>query len=121
MHGLYHKLDKILHKIGGNDMGKGYFHRLYEASPTRMWINNPSGEDCDRAIAAGAINCTTNPQYCEKLLSSDPGYIQGVIDDVLKSETTDHDEAAVRVYQIAAQRLMKKFMSVFEKSDGACQ
>ncbi len=100
------------------DMKKGYFHRLYEEFPTRMWINNPSGEDCDKAIAAGAINCTTNPQYCKKLLSSDPDYITGVIDNVLLNETTDHDEAAVRVYQIAAQRIMEKFRPLYEESKG---
>jgi transaldolase len=99
-------------------MQTGYFQRLYKAYPTRMWINNPSGEDCNRAIAAGAINCTTNPQYCQKLLSSDPEYIQEVIDNVLLNETTDHDKAAVRVYQIAAQRIMDKFRPLYEESDG---
>jgi transaldolase len=99
-------------------MKKGYFYRLYGEFPTRMWINNPSGEDCDKAIAAGAINCTTNPQYCQKLLSSDPEYIQGVIDNVLLNETIDHDAAAVRVYQIAAQRIMEKFHPLYEESKG---
>jgi transaldolase len=97
-------------------MAKGYFERLYEATPTRMWINNPSGPDCDRAIAAGAINCTTNPQYCQKLLSSDTNYIRDVIDSVLLNETTDHEKAAVRVYQVASQRILKKFMPLYEES-----
>jgi len=30
----------------------------------------------------------------------------------------DHDEAAVQVYQIAAQRLIKKFLPLFEESEG---
>ncbi len=100
-------------------MSKSYFERLYEATETRMWINNPSGEECDRAIAAGAINCTTNPQYCQKLLASDPEYIQGVIDDVLLNETTDHEAAAARVYQIASKRIMEKFRPLYEQSKGA--
>lgn len=99
-------------------MKKGYFQRLYEEFPTRMWINNPSGADCDRAIAVGAVNCTTNPQYCQKLLSSDPEYIQGVIDNVLLKETTDHEEAAVRIYQRAAQRIMEKFKPLYDESEG---
>ena len=99
-------------------MSKGYFQRLYEQSPTRMWINNPSGEDCDRAIAAGAINCTTNPQYCQKLMTSDPDYIRGVIDTVLLKETTDHEKAANRVYQVVSRRVMEKFMPLYEKSGG---
>ncbi len=99
-------------------MKKGYFNRLYEETPTRMWVNNPSGEDCDRAIDAGAVNCTTNPQYCQKLLSSNAKYIQGVIDNVLLNGTIDHEEAAVRVYQIASQRIMEKFKPLYEKSEG---
>ncbi len=99
-------------------MGKGYFQRLYESTPTRMWINNPSGADCDKAIAAGAINCTTNPQYCQKLLTGEPEYIQGVIDGVLLNETTDHEEAALRVYQIISQRIMEKFRPLYEESKG---
>jgi len=101
-------------------MSQGYFQRLYESTPTRMWINNPSGQDCDPAIAAGAINCTTNPQYCQKLLSSDPEYIQAVIDDVLLHETIDHEQAACRVYQIASQRVMEKFQPLYEQSSGEC-
>lgn len=99
-------------------MNRGYFKRLYETTSTRMWINNPSGEECDKAIAAGAINCTTNPQYCQKLLSSEPEYIQGVIDNVLLNETTDHEKAAARVYQIATQRIMEKFMPLYKESKG---
>ena len=99
-------------------MSKGYFKRLYEHTQTRMWINNPSGEDCDRAISAGAINCTTNPQYCQKLLSSDPNYMADVIDSVLLNETTDHEQAARRIYQIVSKRIMNKFLPLFEQSNG---
>jgi hypothetical protein len=99
-------------------MGRGYFQRLYESTPTRMWINNPSGPDCDLAIAAGAVNCTTNPQYCQKLLTSEPEYIQAVIGAVLQRETIDHEQAACRVYQIASQRIMEKFRPLYEQSSG---
>jgi len=98
-------------------MSNGYFKRLYESTRTRMWINNPSGEDCDRAIAAGAINCTTNPQYCQKLLSSDPQYMAAVIDGVLLNETKDHEQAAKRAYQIVSKRIMDKFQPLFEQSN----
>jgi len=99
-------------------MPADYFHRLHKETPTRLWINNPSGEECDKAIAAGAINCTTNPQYCQKLLSSDSEYIQGIIDDVLLNETTDHEETAIRVYQRASQRIMEKFQQLHKQSEG---
>ena len=44
-------------------MAKGYFHRLHQETPTRLWINNPTLEEADLAIEAGAISCTTNPSY----------------------------------------------------------
>ena len=101
-------------------MPADYFHRLQKETQTRLWINNPSGEECEKAIVAGAINCTTNPQYCQKLLSSDPDYIQRVVDDVILKETKDHEEVARRVYQKASQRIMEKFLPLYEKSEGRC-
>jgi len=98
-------------------MSLGYFHRVTQETPTRFWINNPSGADMERAIAAGAINCTTNPAYCSKLFKIDPDYIRGVIDNVIK-ETQDDDEAAIRVYQEAAARVMERFLPLYEQSSG---
>jgi len=71
----------------------------------------------DRAIAAGAINCTTNPAYCSKLFDSDPDYIRGVIDDVIR-ETNDNEVAAIRVYQRATARVMERFLPLYEQSSG---
>jgi transaldolase len=71
----------------------------------------------ERAIAAGAINCTTNPAYCSKLFNSDPDYIRGVIDEVVL-ETNDDEVAAIRVYQRAAARVMARFLPLYEQSEG---
>ena len=98
-------------------MNRGYFHDLYEQTPTRFWINNPSGEEMERAISAGSINCTTNPAYPSKLLQSDPEYVRGVIDQVIR-ETRDDDEAAFRVYQETSARVMKRFLPLYEQSEG---
>ncbi len=98
-------------------MPSGYFHRITAETPTRLWINNPSGADVDRAIAAGAVNCTTNPAYCSKLLVSDPDYIRGVIDEVIVT-THDDDVAATRVYQRAGARVMARFRPLHEQSSG---
>jgi transaldolase len=95
----------------------GYFHRVHQETPTRLWINNPSGEDARRSIEAGAINCTTNPSYCSKLLQSEPDYIRGVIDEVVRQEA-DNDIAAERVYSLCAARVMKMFLPLWEASDG---
>ena len=87
-------------------MSETYFRRLSEETPTRFWVNNPSAADMDKAIAAGAINCTTNPAYCQKLLSSDTDYIHSVIDQVIQ-ETKDNEEAAVLVYRRVSARVME--------------
>ena len=96
----------------------GYFHRVAAETPTRFWVNNPSGSEMERAIAAGAIDCTTNPAYCSKLLESEPDYIRHLIDDVIW-ETNDNDTAADRVYQRASARVMERFLPLYEQSSGA--
>lgn len=100
-------------------MAADYFHRVTGETLTRFWINNPSEADMERSIEAGAINCTTNPAYCAKLLDSDPDYIRGVIDKVVK-ETDDNEVAAIRVYQEASARVMARFLPLYEQSSGRC-
>jgi transaldolase len=95
----------------------GYFHRVNSESPTRFWINNPTAQDVERALAAGAIDCTTNPSYCAKLLQSEPAYIRGVIDTVAK-EVKDNNATAERVYHEASARIMRMFLPRYEKSGG---
>ena len=98
-------------------MAADYFHRLAAETPTRFWVNNPSGEEMDKAIAAGAINCTTNPAYCSKLLDSDTAYLRGIIDDLVCDGHAD-DEAAVVVYRRAAGRVLDRFRPLYEQSGG---
>ena len=42
-------------------MGADYFDRLNAETPTRVWVNNPTPEEIDLAIAHGAVGSTTNP------------------------------------------------------------
>ena len=99
-------------------MSTGYFHRVHAETPTRFWINNPTQADTERAIAAGAVDCTTNPSYCAKLLQSEPAYIRGGIDRVVR-EVKDNDEAAERVYHEASARIMGLFLPVYQRSGGS--
>lgn len=98
-------------------MSADYFSRLHRETPTRFWVNNPSGEEMEWSIATGAINCTTNPAYCSKLIASDPDYLHGVIDETIE-ETHDVEEAAVLVYQRTAKRVMDRFRPLYEASGG---
>ena len=99
-------------------MPSGYFHRVSQETDTRLWINNPSKQHVEWAIEAGAVNCTTNPSYCSKLVVSEQDYIRGVIDGVV-AEIEDDDAAAERVYHRAAARVMRLFSPLHEASGGA--
>jgi len=98
-------------------MSTGYFHRVAQETPTRIWVNNPSIEENTLAIEAGAISCTTNPSYCSKLLSSDPDHIRAIIDAVIQ-ETDDNDHAAELVYKRAVQPILEEFLPLYEASAG---
>ena len=50
-------------------MKQGYFHRVTVQTPTKFWINNPTREQADWAIEAGALGCTNNPSYTWKMIS----------------------------------------------------
>lgn len=100
-------------------MTQGYFPQVHQQTPTRFWINNPSGTELEQAIAAGAVSCTTNPAYCSKLAKSDREYLHSIIDSVIR-ETRDDDEAADRVYQLTSQRLMERFRPLYNQSQGQC-
>ncbi len=100
-------------------MSSGYFYRVAEKSPNRFWVNNPTSEDMEQATAAGAINVTTNPAYCSKLIKREPGYIRAVIDSVVK-ETQDDDAAADTISQQCASRVMERFLPIYKQSGGSC-
>lgn len=98
---------------------QGYFHHVTRQSPTRLWINNPTCEEANKAIAAGAISCTTNPTYSMKqlLVESEHDYILSIIDEVIK-ETEDDSRAADLIQQKLAKRIMDKFLPLYEKNPG---
>ena len=98
-------------------MSRDYFLRVAAQTGTQVWINNPSLEDLEKAIEAGAINGTTNPAYGSKLLQSEPNYIRNVIDQVV-AEISDDNEAADRVYQVISARFMDGFLPLYESTGG---
>jgi len=101
-------------------MSEGYFHRVTKETPTRLWINNPTLEDAGRAIAAGAISCTTNPTFCAHMLKAEgeSAYALGVIDDVIRRAPDDKTAAEI-VMQKLVKRVMEKFLPTYERAPGA--
>ena len=98
-------------------MGKGYFHRVNELSPTRFWINNPTPEEAHSAIAAGAISCTTNPTYAMKQITatSEQDFALRAVDEAIR-KTDDDGQAADLVQQKLAKRILDIFLSLYKKS-----
>ncbi|MBZ5516965.1 MAG: hypothetical protein LAN62_19365 [Acidobacteriia bacterium] len=100
-------------------MNEGYFHRVTRKTPTRLWINNPTPDDADRAIAAGAISCTTNPTYSAHMIrakSECPRALK-LIDEIIQ-KTTDDRKAADLVQQGLVKPIMDKFLPLYERKPG---
>ena len=100
-------------------MEKQYFHRVHELSPTRLWINNPTPDEARKSIAAGAINCTTNPTYSIKMINDEvtKGDALKIIKDAI-IETGDDPEAADLVQQNLVKHLLDIFLPLYEKNPG---
>lgn len=94
-----------------------YLQTVQNSTPTRFWVNNPTREDSQKAIEAGAVGVTTNPAFCSKLLQSDPGYIRKLIAEVV-AEEPDNSVAAEKVYHQASKALMEQWAGVYEESGG---
>lgn len=100
-------------------MSNSFFLKLHEQTDTRFWINNPTETEVISAIKEGAVNCTTNPAYCSRLIAQEPGYIQKAIDElIIKKE--QHDEIAIDVYRETVKRLLYFFEPIY-KSSGRVQ
>lgn len=98
-------------------MAEGYFRKVHAQTQTRFWINLPTDAETVKAIEAGAVNCTTNPTHCARMLDQEPEYMRGLIDSVVK-EVDDDIAAAERVYQLASLRIVRRFWPLFEASGG---
>lgn len=101
-------------------MGKTYFQRVTEMTPTRVWINNPTRVQASEAIAAGAVGCTTNPSYISKMLDDreDGEYVRGKIKALL-AEEADDTRLLERVYSALVKELAGIFYPMYEESRGA--
>jgi len=98
---------------------ESYFMRVAHQTPTEFWINNPTREQADLAIAQGATGCTNNPAYTQKMVDhpSEEPYALRIMDESIRE--VDKKENAIAEFQ---RRLVKpiaeKFLPVFHSSSG---
>lgn len=100
-------------------MAKGYFHRVAELTPTKMWINNVTREEAQMAIDAGAVGCTQNPSYTWKMIThpEEKDHTMKLLDETLK-ETDDDNEVVCRLQRKLITAIAEVFMQVYDKTDG---
>ena len=98
-------------------MAEGYFHRLHQETPTRLWINNPTLEEADLAIAAGAISCTTNPSYSARIIKMEPDRAARAIHAAIQ-ESPDDQRAADIAQQTIVKEIMEKFLPLYDRAPG---
>src|ERR1035437_7788478 len=98
-------------------MAEGYFKRLQRETPTRLWINNPTLEEADLAIAAGAISCTTNPSYSARVIKMEPERAASAIRAVIL-ESADDQRATDIAQQRMVKEIMEKFLDLYDHAPG---
>ena len=100
-------------------MNETYFHRVTKQSPTMFWINNPTRTQADLALEHGALGCTNNPSYTEKMLvnAEEGEYAHQVLADVLQ-DVNDDRQAAIEFQARMVKPVADKFMPLYEQSDG---
>lgn len=100
-------------------MNKPYFIRVTEQSPTMFWINNPTRRHADMALENGALGCTNNPSYTQKMIDhpEEGEYALNLLDESIR-ECEDDWETAEIFQRKMVMPIAEKFMPLFEKSNG---
>ena len=95
------------------EMSNDYFRRVNALTPTRCWVNNPTGREAMKAMEAGMTNCTTNPTYTMKQIQREPELVYPVIDEICRATDDDHRAAAL-TQRACVAHLMARFEHLFD-------
>ena len=94
-----------------------YFHEVQEKTGARLWVNNPTPEEAEKAIADGAVSCTTNPAYCSRMIKVAPESTLAVIDKCL-DQSEDDSRVAALVQGELVRPLLDIFRPIYDASNG---
>lgn len=100
-------------------MAERYFRRVAALTPTKFWINNPTRDEARWAIAEGALGCTNNPSYPQKMIDhpEEGAYASQILDEVL-AEFPDDDQALIEHQARLVKPIADIFRPMFEESGG---
>ena len=100
-------------------MEKPYFIRVREQTPTMFWINNPTRKQVEMAIANGALGCTNNPSYTQKMVDhpDETDHALKLLDESIR-ECDDDWETAEIFQRKMVKPVSDLFMPMFEQSNG---
>jgi transaldolase len=95
-----------------------YFIRVANQTPTEFWINNPTREQADLAIANGATGCTNNPSFSQKIIDhpTEGPYALSLLDESIYESPSD-DEAIAIFQRKLVKPISDKFLPIFKNSN----
>ena len=97
----------------------GYFKKVAAQTETRFWINNVTRREADMALEEGAMGCTQNPSYTYKMLvNPEEGEYAKAMLEAIVAEEADDTEALVKLQRALVGEVAKKFMPLYEASNG---
>src|SRR5689334_3514489 len=98
---------------------ESYFIRVTQQTPTEFWINNPTREHADLAIANGATGCTNNPSYAQKMVDhpSEGVYALRVMDETIR-EIEREEDAIAEFQRRLVEPICEKFLPIYKHSGG---
>ena len=99
------------------DLINDYFLKVADESDTRLWVNNPTAEEAEKAMAHGAIACTTNPTHAARMLKTAPDVAGPIVKGCVEACETDAD-AADLVQQKLVGLIAEQFRPLYDNSDG---
>jgi hypothetical protein len=100
-------------------MPEGYFRRVAALTPTKFWINNPTREEAVWAIEQGAVGCTNNPSYPQKMVDhpEQSAHARAHLEAVV-SEESDDDRAAIMHQARLVKEVAEIFRPMYEETEG---
>lgn len=100
-------------------MAERYFRRVAALTPTKFWINNPTRDQARWAIADGAVGCTNNPSFAQKMLDHpDEGAHASALLDRAMSDFADDDEAVIEHQALLVQEIADIFRPIYDETGG---